>query len=95
MSTTSQLDDLLDYLRRSRGFDLADYKPSTVERRVAKRLGEVGLSNIGDYLDYLEVHPDEWPQLFATLLINVTGFFRDQESWDYVARELIPKMLEE
>ncbi len=93
MSTTSQLDDLLDYLRRSRGFDLADYKPSTVERRVGKRLGEVGLSNIGDYLDYLEVHPDEWPQLFATLLINVTGFFRDQESWDYVARELIPKML--
>ncbi len=93
MSTLPRFDDLLEYLRRSRGFDLGGYKPSTIERRVSKRLGEVGLASLGDYLDYLEVHPEEWGHLIDTLLINVTGFFRDQESWDYVARELLPRIL--
>ena len=40
----------------------------------------------GDYLDYLEVHPDEFVQLFETLLINVTAFFRDPASWERLRR---------
>src|SRR5206468_866993 len=94
VSTLPGFNELLEYLRRTRGFDLGGYKPSTVERRVSKRLGEVGMTGIVEYLDYLEVHPEEWAQLFNTILINVTGFFRDQESWDYVARELLPRILE-
>ena len=92
MSTLPGFNELLEYLRRTRGFDLGGYKSSTVERRMSKRLGDVGLTTLAEYQDYLEVHPEEWTQLFNTILINVTGFFRDQESWDYVARELLPRI---
>ena len=46
----------------------------------------VGCDAFGDYLDYLEVHPDEFEQLFDTLLINVTEFFRDPPAWEHLAR---------
>ena len=39
-----------------------------------------------DYLDHLELHPDEFTALFNTILINVTGFFRDPEAWEHLAR---------
>src|ERR1044071_2305037 len=47
----------------------------------------------GDYLDYLEVHPEEFEQLFDTLLINVTEFFRDPPAWDHLRDEVLPALL--
>ena len=46
------------------------------------------------YVDFLEVHPDEFAFLFNTILINVTGFFRDAASWDYLGAEIVPRVLE-
>ncbi|MFI5956675.1 CheR family methyltransferase [Cryptosporangium sp. NPDC051539] len=42
---------------------------------------------------YLQVHQDEYTILFNTVLINVTGFFRDQESWVQLRGEIIPQMI--
>ncbi len=86
---------LLDYLKRSRGFDFSSYKRSSLMRRVTKRMQAVD-TDVRDYLgymDYLEVHPEEFIQLFNTILINVTGFFRDEAPWNYLAREIIPQIL--
>jgi two-component system CheB/CheR fusion protein len=55
---------------------------------------EVGVSDYTAYLDYLEVQPDEFPALFDTVLINVTGFFRDPPAWDYYRAEIVPRLLE-
>jgi two-component system CheB/CheR fusion protein len=44
-------------------------------------------------VDYLEVHPEEFTKLFNTILINVTGFYRDEPAWDYLGREIIPRIL--
>src|SRR3954466_12077784 len=55
---------------------------------------EVGVSDYTAYLDYLEVQPDEFPALFDTVLINVTGFFRDPPAWDYYRDEIVPRLLE-
>jgi two-component system CheB/CheR fusion protein len=52
-----------------------------------------GTATYSDYMDYLEVHPDEFVHLFNTILINVTGFFRDPLSWEYLAGEVIPRIL--
>ena len=68
---------LLDFLKRSRGFDFTGYKRPSLERRFRRRMDAIGCRSYGDYLDYLEVHPEEYEQLFDTLLINVTEFFRD------------------
>ena len=44
-------------------------------RRVLKRMSMISLEKFPDYMDYLEVHPEEFGQLFNTILINVTAFF--------------------
>ncbi len=81
---------LLLYLRTTRGFDFTSYKRTTLCRRVAKRMAEVQVRSFEDYMDFLEVHTDEFAQLFDTVLINVTSFFRDPEAWATVASEIIP-----
>ena len=53
----------------------------------------VGCESFSDYLDYLEVHPDEYEQLFEMLLINVTEFFRDPAGVAAPAREVLPELL--
>ncbi|HSR25296.1 MAG TPA: CheR family methyltransferase [Candidatus Eisenbacteria bacterium] len=84
---------LLLYLQQSRGFDFTGYKRSTLMRRVLKRMGQVGIGDFADYLDYLQVHPDEFAQLFNTILINVTSFFRDPDAWEFLAREVLPRII--
>src|SRR5262249_41665885 len=83
--TPPELEGLLDYLKRTRGFDFTSYKRSTLMRRIQKRMQVVGISDFTDYVDYLEVHPEEFPNLFNTILINVTAFFRDPGAWEFVA----------
>jgi len=51
------------------------------------------IKNYADYIDYLEVHPEEFMQLFNTILINVTSFFRDQPAWDFLAERTIPEII--
>jgi two-component system CheB/CheR fusion protein len=86
-------EELLTYLRRSRGFDFTGYKRTSLERRVRKRMQAVGITTFADYTDYLEVHPDEFAHLFNTILINVTSFFRDPPVWDYLASDVVPKVV--
>jgi two-component system CheB/CheR fusion protein len=87
------LEALLEYLRDSRGFDFSGYKRATLERRIRKRMGEVGVSGYEEYVDYLEANPREFGELFNTILINVTGFFRDADAWDYLRDEILPELV--
>jgi two-component system CheB/CheR fusion protein len=68
---------LIEFLRRSRGFDFSGYKRPTLERRFRRRMDVLGCKDYGDYLDYSRCTPTSTTQLFETLLINVTEFFRD------------------
>ncbi len=86
---------LLTYLKRTRGFDFSGYKRPTLMRRMTRRLEMVGVASFAEYVDYLEVHPDEFTQLFNTVLINVTAFFRDPDAWDYLSTQIIPALLAE
>ena len=82
------LEALLEYLRRQRGFDFGGYKKSSLSRRIQRRMQAVSMTNYADYLDYLQVHPDEFSQLFNTVLINVTSFFRDAPVWDALRAQI-------
>jgi two-component system CheB/CheR fusion protein len=88
------LDRLLEYLKANRGFDFTGYKRTNLQRRIGKRMEAVGSVGYGDYVDFLEVHPDEFSELFDTMLINVTAFFRDPEAWQVLAEEVLPGILE-
>jgi two-component system CheB/CheR fusion protein len=85
---------LVDYVRDHRGFDFTRYKRQSLARRFRKRMQEVGIETFSDYQDYLEVHPDEFTKLFNTILINVTSFFRDDESWTFLAEKILPEILQ-
>jgi len=92
-SPTRDFDTLLDYLRRTRGFDFDAYKRPSLIRRVEKRMQHVNVEQFADYTDYLEVHPEEFEHLFNVILINVTSFFRDEAAWDYMRDEIVPAVL--
>jgi two-component system CheB/CheR fusion protein len=91
--TLPDLETLLDYLKRTRGFDFTGYKRASLERRIAKRMQVIGVTAFADYLDYLEVHPEEFSGLFNTVLINVTHFFRDPSTWEFVASSIVPDLI--
>jgi two-component system CheB/CheR fusion protein len=84
---------LLLYLKQSRGFDFTAYKRSSLMRRVRVRMQTLGLDEFAAYHDFLQVDSDEFTRLFNTILINVTSFFRDPASWDYLSSSAIPGLL--
>jgi two-component system CheB/CheR fusion protein len=88
-----QFEMLLQFIRDSRGFDFTGYKRSSLMRRVDRRMQQVGVDGYADYLDHLQLHPDEYAALFNTILINVTGFFRDTDAWMRLRDEVLPGVL--
>ncbi|HKR98205.1 MAG TPA: CheR family methyltransferase [Candidatus Dormibacteraeota bacterium] len=92
--TDAHFEALLDYLLQTHGFDFTGYKRSTLTRRVTKRVEELHLSGYESYLDHLQVHPEEFAVLFNTILINVTGFFRDAAAWEYLKSSVLPALVE-
>ena len=88
-----ELEVLLDYIKRSRGFDFSGYKRPSLMRRVLKRMQMVGIDSYSDYIYYLKQYPEEYTHLFNTLLINCTSFFRDRVVWDYLSKEIIPQIV--
>ena len=76
-SQGGELEQLLEFLRRTRRFDFSGYKHASLMRRIERRMRAVRLSSYGEFIDYLEAHPDEFHRLFNTILVNITSFFRD------------------
>jgi two-component system, chemotaxis family, CheB/CheR fusion protein len=92
-SDAAFFDDILEHLRQTRGFDFTAYKRASLMRRVMKRMQVVQVDSFEQYLDYLQVHHDEFAALFNTILINVTSFFRDADLWSYLAEDVLPVLL--
>jgi two-component system CheB/CheR fusion protein len=86
-------ENLLEYFRQSRGFDFTGYKRSSLKRRLCKQMQTHQIETFTDYLDYIQVHPEEFLPLFNTLLINVTSFFRDESAWNYLQSTILPEIL--
>jgi two-component system CheB/CheR fusion protein len=94
-SDTAGFEQLLENLRQTRGFDFTAYKRTSLQRRVTKRMQMIGVETFDAYIDYLELHQEEFEALFNTILINVTAFFRDPEVWKYLDDVILPGLLEQ
>ena len=86
------LQAILAIVRVRTGHDFSNYKHATVLRRIARRLQVHGLAELPEYLEFLRENEDEAQQLQRDLLISVTNFFRDQEAFEALEREVIPKL---
>lgn len=94
-TTDTSFETLLRYVRDSRGFDFTGYKRASLMRRVRHRMEQAGCATFEEYLDLLQASSDEFASLFNTILINVTAFFRDPPAWDFIAGDVIPRLLAE
>jgi two-component system, chemotaxis family, CheB/CheR fusion protein len=81
MSDDLTLQELVTELAADKGPDLRGYKFASLERRVRKRMMEVGASSFRDYLSRVRLDAAESVRLLNTVLINVTEFFRDPLAW--------------
>jgi two-component system CheB/CheR fusion protein len=91
-ASVAEFEALLAYLKQSRGFDFSSYKRSSLMRRLLVRMQVMGVTTFAAYLEFLQVHPEEFTRLFNTILINVTGFFRDAAHWDFLRDEILPRL---
>ena len=85
---------IFQILRNEYGIDFSHYKPSTVLRRVERRLQLNQSLDLDDYVRRLREEPQETNQLYKDLLIGVTQFFRDKKAFTYLEREVIPQILD-
>lgn len=85
------LRDVLAFLNTRTGRDFACYKRATILRRITRRMRVNGLSDLPGYLVHLRTHAGEPGALLQDLLISVTNFFRDPDSFAVLERS-IPAM---
>jgi two-component system CheB/CheR fusion protein len=75
------------------GIDFNHYKPSTVTRRIERRLALAQSQNIDEYLARLRSERDELDALYRDLLIGVTRFFRDPDAFALLEQRILPELL--
>ncbi len=79
-------------LRSQVGHDFSQYKPSTIQRRIERRMAVHQIETLDSYIKFLQATPAETEALFRDLLIGVTSFFRDPEAFRALEEQVIPKL---
>ncbi|NMF58762.1 CheR family methyltransferase [Pseudanabaena yagii] len=77
-------------LQKAMGVDFSHYKQGTVRRRISRRMGLINIQNLDQYVQYLQEYPHEVEKLYHDILINVTSFFRDSESFSALQQLVFP-----
>lgn len=88
------MDMVFRLLRQAGDIDFSCYKPTTVMRRIERRLLMAGSHDLDDYVRQLSGNPVELNALYKDLLIGVTKFFRDAPAFATLERNLLAQMLE-
>jgi len=83
---------LLELLQQRTGVDFANYKQSTVWRRINRRMAIKRISSLREYFEYCKLKSHELEDLYQDILINVTSFFRDHEVFDSLERKVFPQI---
>ena len=87
------LNKIFTLIKMNYGVDFSHYKPSTITRRLERRMSINKIDNISEYLNYIYLNPSEAGILFKEFLIGVTSFFRDTEVFQKLEEEIIPDLL--
>ena len=82
-------------LRSATGVDFSLYKPTTLKRRIARRMVLHKVESLVNYVRYLKQTPGELDALYQDLLINVTSFFREPEAFEALKKTVFPKLLKD
>ena len=86
------LSSILDLLRARSKHDLTHYKPTTLRRRIERRMAIHGVKTMAEYAALLLANATELDLLFKEVLIGVTSFFRDPAVWDELKTVVLPAL---
>lgn len=87
------LEKLFALLRSQKKVDFSGYKKTTIMRRIQRRMVVQKRQDLLEYVKFLETHEEEIQALYDDILINVTDFFRDPESFEALTKEVLPNLL--
>ncbi len=81
-------------LKASFNVNFANYKKTTTDRRITRRMVLKNIDTIKKYVAYLRSHKEELQALFEDLLIGVTGFFREPQTFNILKENVFPALVE-
>ncbi|HEX3582056.1 MAG TPA: CheR family methyltransferase [Thermoanaerobaculia bacterium] len=88
-----ELGEVFGILEASHDLDFTHYKPSTVERRIRRRMALRRIETLTEYVELLRSNAEEAALLYADILIHVTGFFRDPSVFAAIGKNIAPALL--
>ena len=92
-SESETLHRILAQVQSRTGHDFSQYKQSTSLRRVERRMQLNGFDTLEAYLAHLRGNLEEAKAMFNDILIGVTNFFRDSDSWEALQQQVIPEVI--
>ena len=90
-----ELSKVFILLRAATGVDFSFYKPTTIKRRLARRMALQKVESLAHYVRFLRQTPQEVDALYQDLLINVTSFFREPEAFEVLKKKIFPRLLKD
>ncbi len=87
------LDQIVRLLYHSTGVDFTGYKFNTLYRRITRRMVFLKLDSVTEYVQYLRQNSVEIEALYSDILIGVTSFFRDRESFEALKTQVFPRLI--
>lgn len=91
-SDKDSLKKILDLLCKQTLHDFNQYKPSTILRRLDRRMLFHRIDNLESYAELLKSQPEEIDKLFQEMLIGVTSLFRDPDAFAILEEQLLPRI---
>lgn len=88
-----QIKTILAYLHTTRGMDFSTSRYFSLERKINQRLIACRMTYAGDYIRFLEDHPEELTRLIDLLTVNVSHFFRNPLTYEMLAKQVLPELL--
>ena len=87
------LNAILSMLKFNCNVDFSHYKETVVNRRITRRMVINHIKNIANYAEFLRTHPNELDALYSDMLIGVTGFFREPETFASLKEKVFPELV--
>ena len=95
LAAEPDLSTILQLLRQAAGLDFTKYKQTTLDRRISRRMALHKMEGLEEYARFLQTHREEVEALCQDILINVTSFFRDPESFEALEATVLPGLFQE
>jgi two-component system CheB/CheR fusion protein len=91
----TNLERIFGMLRQVTGVDFTHYKFNTLFRRITRRAVLLKMEGLAEYADHLQRTPVEVEALYQDILISVTSFFRNPESFEALKSKALPRLTQD